>query len=100
MSTPNNQPIDHVRFGAIQAAIWKNTDNEGRTRYGVTFERLYRDAEGNWKSTNSFSRDELVIVAKVADRANTRVYELQTVDRTAENGQAPAAANAYAGNAR
>tara|TARA_R110000744_G_scaffold355384_1_gene461907 strand:+ start:12009 stop:12401 length:393 start_codon:yes stop_codon:yes gene_type:complete len=74
-------PIDHIRFGAINAAIWANQTDSG-TRYGITFERLYRDPEsGKWKSSQSFNRDDLLIIAKVADQAHSRVYELQTLER-------------------
>ena len=74
-------PIDHIRFGAINAAIWANQTENG-TRYGITFERLYRDPEtGKWKSSQSFNRDDLLIIAKVADQAHSRVYELQTLER-------------------
>ena len=45
MPTTANQPIDHVRVGAVQAAIWQNTDRNQVPRYNVTIERLYRDAD-------------------------------------------------------
>lgn len=88
--TTNTKPADHVRLGAIQAAIWKNTDAEGRPRYGVTVERIYRDSEGHWQSTASFGRDELLTLAKVADLANSRIHELQAAERASENGAAVA----------
>jgi len=69
-------PVDRVRLGTIQAAIWANTDAEGRTRYSVTVERRYRDAEGNWQSTGSFGRDECLTLAKVVDLANSRIHEM------------------------
>jgi hypothetical protein len=75
-------PTEHVRIGAISAAIWANTTDSG-TRYGVTIERLYRDPEsGNWKSTSSFNRDDMLVLAKVADLVHTRIYELQARDRS------------------
>ena len=55
----------------IRAAIWAN-DTESGTRYNVTFERSYRDGE-NWKSTHSFGRDDLLVLAKAADLAHTWV---------------------------
>jgi len=86
MSTPNqlsaNPPVDQIRLGSIRAAIWANTDDQGRTRYSATLERMYHDeAEGKWKSTSSFGRDELLTVAKVADLANTRIHALLAADR-------------------
>lgn len=85
--TTNTKPIDHVRLGSIQAAIWKNSDQEGRVRYGVTFERRYRDSEGNWQSSTSYGRDELLTFSKAADLANTRIHELQAEDRQAATEQ-------------
>lgn len=74
-------PADTVRLGAISAAIWANPTERG-TRYAVTFERGYRDAEtGHWKSTSNFNRDDLLVLGKVADRAHTRIHELQAQDR-------------------
>lgn len=75
-------PTDHVRIGAISAAIWANPTEKG-VRYSVTIERLYRDPEsGSWKSTSSFNRDDMLVVAKVCDLVHTRIHELQSKDRT------------------
>jgi hypothetical protein len=40
----------------------------------VTFARLYKDGD-DWKQTESFGRDDLPLVAKVADQAHTWIYE-------------------------
>ena len=69
------QPIDEVRIGSTTAAIWRNETDNG-TRFNVTFQRLYRDEEG-WQSTQGFGRDDLLVLAKVADAAHSRIYELQ-----------------------
>ena len=58
----------------------------GKTRYSVTFSRIYRDAEGQWKTTQSFGRNDLLVLAKVADRAHSRIFELQRTED--EFGQA------------
>ena len=69
------QPIAQVRIGAIRAAIWKNEGGD-RARYNVTFQRLYKDGD-QWKSSDSFGRDDLLVLAKVADLAHTRIFEMQ-----------------------
>ncbi|MGP1345501.1 MAG: hypothetical protein ACTS3F_02380 [Phycisphaerales bacterium] len=76
-----NQPVEQVRIGTTVAAIWANETDKG-VRYGVTFERLYRTEDGKWKSTPTFNRDDLLVLAKVADRAHTRVYELMAASRS------------------
>ena len=71
----NPQPISEVRIGRVKAAIWTN-GTEGRTRHNVTFSRLYKDND-QWKSTQSFGRNDLLLLAKVADQAHSRIFELQ-----------------------
>ena len=69
------KPIHEVRLGAIKAAIWKN-DTANGTRYNVTVSRIYKDREDNqWKSTDSFGRDDLLVLAKVADLAHTWIHQ-------------------------
>ena len=72
----SNKPVAEVRVGAVKAAIWPNQTDSGVVRYNVTFSRIYKDAEGNWKSTSSFGRDDLLVVAKVADMAHTKIFEV------------------------
>ena len=64
-----NRPANELRIGNIKAAVWRN-ENEGSIRYNVTFTRIYRDAE-HWKATDAFGRDDLLVVAKLADQAHT-----------------------------
>ena len=71
----NPKPISEVRLGRVKAAIWPN-GTEGRTRHNVTFSRLYKDGD-EWKSTQSFGRNDLLLLAKVADLAHSRIFELQ-----------------------
>ena len=74
------KPFSQVRLGSINAAIWKNETKNG-TRFNVTFERLYHDGK-EWKSSDSFGRDDLLALAKVADFTHTRIFELQDEERT------------------
>ena len=71
-SMKNDKPVHEVRLGAIKAAIWKN-DTENGVRYNVTMSRLYRDGD-EWKSTDSFGRDDLLVVAKIADQAHSWIH--------------------------
>ena len=71
----NPKPISEVRIGRVKAAIWSN-ETEDRTRHNVTFSRSYKDGE-EWKRTQSFGRNDLLVLAKVADLAHSRIFELQ-----------------------
>lgn len=75
-----NKPVDEVRLGRIKAAIWKN-DTEVGPMHNVTLERTYRDGD-DWKSSQSFGRDDLLVVAKALDIAHTKIYQLQAANRS------------------
>ncbi len=51
--TKKNAPDAKVSVGLQTASIWKN-ESEGRAFYNVTFDRRYRNAKGDWKSTDSY----------------------------------------------
>ena len=67
--TTNNKPVHEIRLGTIKAALWENSAANG-TRYAVTFSRLYKDG-AQWKHAENFRRDDLLVLAKVADQAHT-----------------------------
>lgn len=73
-SVERNRPVHSVRLRNIRAAIWAN-DGEQGTRFNATFARLYKDHEGFWRSSDSFGRDDLLLLAKVADLAHTWISE-------------------------
>jgi hypothetical protein len=74
-SPERTQPARAVRLRNVRAAIWANDGENGTTRYNVTVSRSYRDQEGNWHTTESFGRDDLLLLAKVADIAHTWIWE-------------------------
>jgi len=74
MSTnEKTKPVHEIRLGAIKAAIWAN-DTQAGIRHNVTLTRLYKDGE-EWRSSDSFGRDDLPVVAKVADMAHTWIHQ-------------------------
>ena len=68
-----NKPIHELRWGRIRAAIWEN-DTQNGTRHNVTLSRLYKDGD-QWKDSTSFGRDDLLVVAKVAEAACDWIYQ-------------------------
>ena len=92
----NSKSVPKIRIGSLKAAISPN-DTEGRIRYTITFSHLYKDGE-QWKTTQTFDRNDLLILAKVADQAHTRIFKLQQGKRcpTRRNKRRKAAARASA----
>jgi hypothetical protein len=70
---PKQKPIHEIRLGRIRAAIWENKTQNG-SMHNVTITRLYKDDEG-WKDSTSFGRDDLPLVAKVADLVHTWIFQ-------------------------
>ena len=69
MTEATTRPVYRIRLGRIRAAIWKN-ETENGIRHNVTFSRLYKDGE-EWRDTESFGRDDLLLLGKVADLAHS-----------------------------
>lgn len=69
-----NRPVHEIRLGRIKAAVWAN-DTENGVRHSVTLSRIYKDGN-EWKSTDSFGREDLPLVCKVADQAHSWIYQL------------------------
>ena len=83
------KPIHEVRLGYIKAAVWKN-ETEAGVRYNVTFSRLYKDGD-QWASTESFGRDDLLLVAKVADQTHSWIFAQSQEEQS--TAKAPASKN-------
>ncbi|BBO34233.1 hypothetical protein [Lacipirellula parvula] len=67
------RPVHEIRLGRIKAAIWENEVSTG-IRHNVTFQRIFKDGT-QWRQSDSFGRDDLHLVMKVADLAHTWIYE-------------------------
>lgn len=79
------QPYARIRLGVIHAAIWRNVNEQNRVNYSVSLEKRYTDADGEWKSTTSFQRDDLLILEKAASLAFERIHEAQANDKAHAN---------------
>ena len=89
MATNAKRPVHEVRLGRIKAAIWEN-QAQGIVRHNVTIQRIYKDADDQWQTSESFGRDDLPLVAKVADLAHSwifhQVQEVANQEATAQEG--------------
>jgi hypothetical protein len=75
----SKKPVHEIRLGRIKAAIWEN-ETENGSRHNVSLSRLYKDDSDNWKDSGSFGRDDLPLVAKVADMAHTWIFQQKQED--------------------
>ena len=80
-----DKPVRVVRIRNIRGNIWANRLPSGQVMYNVTIDRLWRDDDeineggevikkGEWHQSQSFGRDDLLLVAKVADSCHSLIY--------------------------
>ena len=80
-----DRPVGVVRIRNIRGNIWANQLPSGDLAYNVTIDRLWKDDDetneggevikkGEWHQSQSFGRDDLLLVAKVADSCHSLIY--------------------------
>ena len=77
----SKKPVSKVSLYPVNAAIWRNHGSLGAAFYSVTFDRSYKDSDGKWQQSDSFTINDLLLLAKVADHAHSEIYKLQAQDR-------------------
>ncbi len=69
----SRMPVKSFRSGAIQVAIWENenvtSDGQQMKFKTVSFERRYKDKNGNWQNTNSLRVNDLPKAALILQKA-------------------------------
>ncbi len=63
-----NRPVKEFRSSNIRAVLWLNSSDSGDW-YSITISRSYKTSGGEWKETNQFNRDDLLIVSKLSELA-------------------------------
>jgi len=79
------KPLKSFAAGGVRAAIWENeilVDGSAKTMLKATIERRYRDKSGTWKSTTSFSRNEIPLAVYCLEKA----FEAIIGEETTQNG--------------
>ena len=71
------RPAHEIRIGRIRATIWIHRTEGRGVAFNTTISRLYKDGEV-WKDSTVFYRDDLPIVAKVADMAYAWIWSHET----------------------
>lgn len=84
----DTHPAHTLKNGLVSAAIWRD-GNDQTIVYNVTFARAYQKPEGGWGDSRSFSRNELVTVAKLALEAHTWIGQQQRAELAAGKPPSP-----------
>jgi hypothetical protein len=74
------RPVAKFRAGQVSAAIWENeiTANGRKvTMLKAPVERRFKDKDGQWKSSNSFSRNEIPLAIYCLQKSLEHIIEGQ-----------------------
>lgn len=64
------KPTHEIGYGAIRATVWTNFSPNGGRWYSVTISRRYKDGEGNWQDSHSYTMRHLPDLAQTVAAAN------------------------------
>lgn len=76
----NTAPVAKFRAGQISSAVWKNQqqiNGKSVTMYKASVQRRYCDKDGNWKSSGSFSRNEIPLAIFCLNKALEEIIDIQ-----------------------
>lgn len=76
-------PVKTLRLGRMKAAVWENSADD-RTYHNVKFARTYLDEHKKFQDSDSFGREDLLLLAKLADQVHTFICERQAAQRSDE----------------
>ena len=65
-------PVAKFRAGQVSCALWHNeitVNGDSKSILKASIERRYKDREGQWKSSNSFSRNEIPLAIHCLQKA-------------------------------
>jgi hypothetical protein len=68
-------PVHSIRLRHIRASIWKNKTKTG-PQYAVTVRRFWCNA-GQWQYSNTFNRDDLLVVGEILRQCFTWICEIE-----------------------
>ncbi|HML74408.1 MAG TPA: hypothetical protein PKB02_07905 [Anaerohalosphaeraceae bacterium] len=85
-----SKPIKRISAGQITAALWENEVNingQPTTVLKVSVQKAYKDRTGTWKTSNSFSRNDIPLVQFTLQKAFETMLGERTISTT-ENAPA------------
>ena len=62
------EPVQKIRRGSIEAAIWEN-ENGGRVWHNVSIYRRFKTEKGDFREASNYALSDLVQVGRVAEMA-------------------------------
>jgi hypothetical protein len=86
--TGQQLPVAKFKAGQVSAAIWENEVQMPRGAVKIlkaTVQRRYKDRNGEWQSSTSFSRNEIPLAIHCLQKAFERIIEIQNEEPGSDN---------------
>jgi hypothetical protein len=86
----NNEPIKKFQAGQVTCAVWENAmtvNGQPQTILKATVGRRFRDKDGQWKTSQSFSRNEIPLAIYVLQKAFEAMIEKRPEEEPAVDDQ-------------
>ena len=74
------QPVAKFRAGQVSCALWKNeiqVNGQAKTILKASVNRRYKGRDGIWKSSTSFSRNEIPLAIYCLQKAFEKIIDEQ-----------------------
>lgn len=83
-SSATRRPVETVRHGNVEIAIWRNIGDKGEFYSASAPKIRYKDDAGAWQDGSSFGRHDLLDMAEASREAATKIRDFQ---KTRAQGQ-------------
>jgi len=86
------EPIRKFQAGQVTCALWENTatvNGKPQTILKATLDRRYLDRDGMWKTSQSFSRNEVPLAIFVLQKAFESMIEKPSEGSDVERQDVP-----------
>lgn len=74
---PKERPAAEVREGSVKIAIWQHQNEKGAFFTAGQPQLSYRDDDGNWHESHSYSEFDMVDLIVAAAKAKSEIRKLR-----------------------
>ena len=74
------QPLARIKAGGVSVSLWENKaifNNRQVTILKGSLQRTYKSKDGQWKTSNSFSRNEIPLAIYCLRKAFEKIIDIQ-----------------------
>ena len=74
------RPAATFKSGGVEVSVWRNSTENGEM-FNTSIRNSYKDADGSWKETKSFSPTDLAVLAQLSTQAFAEIGKLKQQGR-------------------